>query len=152
MAASYLVTSIAAPVLTARHGRRVVAAGGLTLAAGHAVLLATVAEVGTTGVIFFGALHHGYTHAFELSLAALAALLLAVAGLSRLLPAPAAANPATANPAAANPAAANPAAASPAAAPTHTAASNPAPAPTQRAPSNPAPAPSRQHAFLSTRP
>jgi hypothetical protein len=40
-------------------------------------------------VIFFGALHQGYAHAFELSLAALAVLLLAVAGLSRLLPAPA---------------------------------------------------------------
>jgi EmrB/QacA subfamily drug resistance transporter len=42
--------------------------------------------VAITGVIFFGALHGGYAHALELSLAELAALLLAVAGLTRLLP------------------------------------------------------------------
>jgi hypothetical protein len=44
--------------------------------------------VAVTGVIFFGALHSGYAHALELSLAQLAALLVAVAALSRLLPAP----------------------------------------------------------------
>jgi EmrB/QacA subfamily drug resistance transporter len=43
--------------------------------------------VAITGVIFFGALHGGYAHALELSLAELAALLLGVAALSRLLPA-----------------------------------------------------------------
>jgi hypothetical protein len=43
--------------------------------------------VAITGVIFFGALHAGYAHALELSLGQLAALLLAVAALSRLLPA-----------------------------------------------------------------
>jgi hypothetical protein len=43
--------------------------------------------VAVTGVIFFGALHGGYAHALELSLAQLAALLLAVAMLTRLLPA-----------------------------------------------------------------
>jgi hypothetical protein len=43
--------------------------------------------VAVTGAIFFGALHHGYAHAFELSLIQLAGLLLAVALLSRLLPA-----------------------------------------------------------------
>ena len=42
--------------------------------------------VAVTGVIFFGALHAGYARAFELSLAELACLLLAVAGLPRLLP------------------------------------------------------------------
>jgi EmrB/QacA subfamily drug resistance transporter len=42
--------------------------------------------VAITGVIFFGALHGGYAHALELSLAELAALLLGVAGLTRLLP------------------------------------------------------------------
>jgi MFS family permease len=42
--------------------------------------------VAVTGVIFFGALHGGYAHALELSLAQLAVLLLAVAGLTRLLP------------------------------------------------------------------
>ncbi len=56
--------------------------------------LATMQNIGSalgvavTGVIFFGALHHGYAHALELSLAELAVLLLAVAGLTRLLPAP----------------------------------------------------------------
>jgi EmrB/QacA subfamily drug resistance transporter len=42
--------------------------------------------VAVTGVIFFGALHGGYAHALESSLAQLAALLLAVAALTRLLP------------------------------------------------------------------
>ena len=46
--------------------------------------------VAITGVIFFGALHGGYAHALELSLIELAALLLGVAALTRLLPAPAA--------------------------------------------------------------
>jgi EmrB/QacA subfamily drug resistance transporter len=45
--------------------------------------------VAITSVIFFGALHGGYAHALELSLAQLGVLLLAVAGLTRLLPAPA---------------------------------------------------------------
>ncbi|MGI8428903.1 MAG: MFS transporter [Solirubrobacteraceae bacterium] len=54
--------------------------------------LATMQNVGAaigvalTGVIFFGALHDGYAHAFELSLVQLALLLLAVAALTRLLP------------------------------------------------------------------
>jgi EmrB/QacA subfamily drug resistance transporter len=43
--------------------------------------------VALTGVIFFGALHGGYAHALELSLVQLAALLVAVAALTRLLPA-----------------------------------------------------------------
>jgi EmrB/QacA subfamily drug resistance transporter len=43
--------------------------------------------VAITGVIFFGALHGGYAHAMELSLAELGALLLGVAALTRLLPA-----------------------------------------------------------------
>jgi Na+/melibiose symporter-like transporter len=42
--------------------------------------------VAVTGVIFFGALHGGYAHAFELALAQLAALLATVAVLTRLLP------------------------------------------------------------------
>jgi EmrB/QacA subfamily drug resistance transporter len=42
--------------------------------------------VAITGVIFFGALHGGYAHALELSLAELVALLLGVAVLTRLLP------------------------------------------------------------------
>ena len=54
--------------------------------------LSTMQQVGNalgvavTGVIFFGALHDGYARAFELSVAQLAALLLAVAALTRLLP------------------------------------------------------------------
>lgn len=148
LAASYLVASFGAPALTERHGRRVLAGGALVLAAGHGLLLAAVADVGTggsvamlapglvligagmglgiaplttiilsevkpehagsasgvlatmqnvgnalgvavIGVIFFGALHAGAAHALELSLAALAAILLSVAVLTRLLPAPA---------------------------------------------------------------
>jgi EmrB/QacA subfamily drug resistance transporter len=54
--------------------------------------LSTVQQVGNsigvavTGIIFFGALRHGYAHAFELSVAEMAGLLVVVAGLSRLLP------------------------------------------------------------------
>ena len=43
--------------------------------------------VAITGVIFFGALHGGYAHALQMSLTELGALLLAVAVLTRLLPA-----------------------------------------------------------------
>ena len=42
--------------------------------------------VAVTGVLFFGALDGGFAHAFELSLIQLAAVCLAVAGLTRLLP------------------------------------------------------------------
>jgi EmrB/QacA subfamily drug resistance transporter len=55
--------------------------------------LSTMQQVGNsvgvavTGVIFFGAVHVGYSWAFRLSLVQLACLLLAVAALSRLLPA-----------------------------------------------------------------
>jgi MFS family permease len=145
LAVAYVAASAQAPALTERHGRRLIAGGALALAGGHAMLLATVAEVGVggsvaqlvpalaligagmgllivpltttilagvhpdhagaasgalatmqnvgaalgvavTGAIFFGALHRGYPHALELSLAQLAALLLLVAALSRLLP------------------------------------------------------------------
>jgi MFS family permease len=56
--------------------------------------LATMQNVGNAlgvaviGVIFYGALHSGFADAFELSLAALAAILLSVVALTRLLPAP----------------------------------------------------------------
>ena len=144
-AAAYVATSTAAPGLSTRYGRRVVAVGALVLAAGHTLLLGTVAGLGTSGavgllmpalaligagmgllitplmtivlaevrpetagvasgvlntaqqvgnalgvavigVIFFGAVPHGYAHALELSLAGLAGLLIVVAALSRLLP------------------------------------------------------------------
>jgi MFS family permease len=45
--------------------------------------------VAATGVIFFGALDHGYAHAFMLSLAELSGLLVVVAALTQLLPSPA---------------------------------------------------------------
>ena len=148
LASAYLAASMLAPALATRYGRRVIGGGALVLAAGHALLLVAVVEVGVggslatlvpglllvgtgmgmvlaplattilqsleperagaasgmlttmqgvgnalgvavTGVIFFGALHHGYAHAFELAVAQLAVLLLAVAALSRLLPRPA---------------------------------------------------------------
>jgi Na+/melibiose symporter-like transporter len=60
-------------------------------------VMSTVQQVGNSigvaliGIVFFGQLHHGFAGAFEWSEAGLAGLLLAVAGLSRLLPAPAAA-------------------------------------------------------------
>ena len=151
LAVAYLVASIRAPALTARLGRRLPAIGALLLAAGHGLLAASVADVGTTGsvgllapalllvgagmglvitpltstvlasleperagaasgalstmqqvgnaigvavtgVVFFGALDHGFAQAFELSLVQLAALCVAVAGLTRLLPRPAAAS------------------------------------------------------------
>jgi len=145
LAASYLVASMASEGLLQRFGPRVLAVGALTLATGHGLLLAAVAEVGVggsiaplvpgllvigagmglviapltttilsgvdpqragaasgmlattqnvgnalgvavTGVIFFGALHGGYDHALQLSLAQLALLLVAAAALARLLP------------------------------------------------------------------
>ena len=145
LAVAYLAASLGAPALATRHGRKVLAAGAVTLASGHVLLLLAVAHVGvggsiailvpgliligagmglgitplatiilsgmrpeqagaasgalTTvqnvgnalgvaviGVIFFGALGGGAAHAFELSLAVLAAILLAVAALTRLLP------------------------------------------------------------------
>jgi EmrB/QacA subfamily drug resistance transporter len=55
-------------------------------------VLSTMQQVGNaigvavTGVIFFGAVRHGFAHALELSVAELGVLLLAVALLSRLLP------------------------------------------------------------------
>jgi EmrB/QacA subfamily drug resistance transporter len=146
LAGSYLVASGRAPALAVTHGRRVLAAGALLLAAGHATLLGSVAVVGVggsvavlvpgliligagmglgitplativmsdmapedagavsgalatmqnvgnalgvaiIGVVFFGSVHAGFAHAFELSLAVLAVTLVSVAGLTRLLPA-----------------------------------------------------------------
>lgn len=145
LAVAYLASSLRAPGLTMRFGRRLPAAGALTLAAGHGLLVAAVARwgdggsvaalvpgllavgagmglvitplattvmasvgpehmgsasgalstlqnvgnavgVAVIGVVFFGA-GGGVAHAFELSVAVLAGLLLAVAALTRLLPA-----------------------------------------------------------------
>jgi EmrB/QacA subfamily drug resistance transporter len=146
LAVAYLASSLRAPELVMRHGRRVLGAGALVLATGHVALLAAVLAVGVggsvavlvpglllvgagmgmviaplattimstleperagaasgmlstmqnvgnalgvaiTGVIFFGALHGGYAHAFRLALVELALLLVAVGALTRLLPA-----------------------------------------------------------------
>jgi EmrB/QacA subfamily drug resistance transporter len=145
LAAAYLVASLDAPALGARLGRRLPAIGALALGAGHLLLAASVAGIGTTGsvgllapalvligagmglvitpltatvmaglqperagaaagalatmqqvgnalgvavtgVVFFGALHGGFAHAFELSLLQIAVLCAAVAALTRLLP------------------------------------------------------------------
>ena len=142
LAVSYLAVSLYSANLALRHGRRVLVAAGLCLAAGHGLvaaavglhgsvlelapgllaagagmglaiaplttlilstapaehaggasgLLGTTQQVGAAigvaaiGAIFFGSVHHGIGHAFQLSLAALAVLLVALAGLSRLLP------------------------------------------------------------------
>jgi EmrB/QacA subfamily drug resistance transporter len=51
LAAAYLVASFYAPALTPRLGRRLPALGGLVLAAGHALLAASVADVGVGGSI-----------------------------------------------------------------------------------------------------
>jgi MFS family permease len=56
--------------------------------------LSTMQQVGNsigvavTGIIFFGAVGHGYGHALDLSVIELGALLVGVAALSRLLPGP----------------------------------------------------------------
>jgi MFS family permease len=77
------ITPITATVLSSIEPQRAGAAAGV---------LSTMQQVGNalgvavTGVIFFGALHGGFAHAFVLSVAELAALLLAVAALTRLLP------------------------------------------------------------------
>jgi predicted MFS family arabinose efflux permease len=49
LAVAYVAASTVAPGLAARHGRGVVAAGALTLAAGHALLLAAVSDIGVHG-------------------------------------------------------------------------------------------------------
>jgi Na+/melibiose symporter-like transporter len=51
LAAAYLGTSLRAPALTARFGRRLIAFAALTLAAGHGILLAGVAAIGTGGSV-----------------------------------------------------------------------------------------------------
>jgi EmrB/QacA subfamily drug resistance transporter len=52
LAVAYLITSIQAPTLTERHGRRVLTGGALVLAAGHLALLLAVTDVGTGGSLW----------------------------------------------------------------------------------------------------
>jgi EmrB/QacA subfamily drug resistance transporter len=78
-----VLTPLASTILASLEPERAGAASGM---------LTTMQNVGNalgvavTGVIFFGALHAGYAHAFELALAELAVLLVLVAALTRLLP------------------------------------------------------------------
>lgn len=53
LAAAYLVTSLRAQALTNRYGRRLIAIGAASLAMGHVLLLAAVAQLGTRGWIGF---------------------------------------------------------------------------------------------------
>ncbi len=52
LAITYVVASMQAPALTERHGRRVLAAGALVLAAGHLALLLAVSDVGNGGSVW----------------------------------------------------------------------------------------------------
>jgi EmrB/QacA subfamily drug resistance transporter len=78
-----VITPLTATVLGAVEPARAGAAAGA---------LSTMQQVGNalgvavTGVLFFGALHAGFAHAFEVSLVQLAVLCAAVAALTRLLP------------------------------------------------------------------
>jgi predicted MFS family arabinose efflux permease len=49
LAAAYVAASMRAPALIGQHGRGVIAAGALVLAAGHALLLAAVSDIGVGG-------------------------------------------------------------------------------------------------------
>jgi EmrB/QacA subfamily drug resistance transporter len=51
LAVAYLLTSMRAPELTARHGRRLPALGALALAGGHTLLATAVADVGDGGSV-----------------------------------------------------------------------------------------------------
>jgi MFS family permease len=51
LAVAYLATSLRAPAMTLRHGRRVLAAGALVLAAGHVALALAVGAVGVGGSV-----------------------------------------------------------------------------------------------------
>jgi MFS family permease len=77
------VTPLTTTVLLSLDPQRAGAATGLLSTMQQ---LGNAIGVAVTGVIFFGALDGGFTHAFMLSLAELAALLLVIAALTRLLP------------------------------------------------------------------
>jgi EmrB/QacA subfamily drug resistance transporter len=78
-----VITPLTATVLGSLEPARAGAAAGA---------LSTMQQVGNalgvavTGLVFFGALHGGFAHAFEISLVQLAVLCVAVAALTRMLP------------------------------------------------------------------
>ncbi len=78
------ITPLATTVLAHADPQR---AGALAGAMSTMQQVGNAVGVAVTGVIFFGAVHDGYPRALELSLTQLGCLLLAVAALSRLLPA-----------------------------------------------------------------
>ena len=78
-----VLAPLASTILSSLEPERAGAASGMLTAmqnVGNAI------GVAVTGVIFFGALHSGYAHAFELAVGELAVLLVGVAALTRLLP------------------------------------------------------------------
>ena len=77
------ITPLATTVLAHVNPQR---AGALAGAMSTMQQVGNSVGVAVTGVIFYGAVQHGYPRAAELSLAQLGCLLLAVAALSRLLP------------------------------------------------------------------
>ena len=78
-----IITPLTATVLSSLEPQRAGAASG---ALSTAQQVGNTIGVAVTGVIFFGALDEGFAHAFELSLVQLAAVCVAVAALTRLLP------------------------------------------------------------------
>jgi EmrB/QacA subfamily drug resistance transporter len=78
-----IITPLTSTVLASLEPDRAGAASG---ALSTTQQIGNTIGVAVTGVIFFGALDGGVAHAFELSLIQLAAVCLAVAGLTRLLP------------------------------------------------------------------
>jgi EmrB/QacA subfamily drug resistance transporter len=77
------ITPLTTTVLSHADGER---AGAVSGALATMQQIGNAVGVAVTGVIFFGALSSGYQRAFELALIELAALLLAVAALTRFLP------------------------------------------------------------------
>ncbi len=80
-----VLAPLAATILTTVEPARAGAASGMVSTMQN---IGNALGVAITGVIFFGALDGGYAHAFELAAVELAILLVTVAALTRLLPAP----------------------------------------------------------------
>jgi MFS family permease len=80
-----VLAPLAGTILSTLEPARAGAASGMLSTAQN---VGNALGVAVTGVIFFGALNRGYAHAFELAALELAVLLVTVAALTRLLPAP----------------------------------------------------------------